>query len=133
MNIPSAEPGWASARRVITLQAVVVLAGAVLTAMLHPEAIRAVLYGGMVALLGSLTLFWRLRATQQRAGLDAHRNLRMAQQTSAARFVLTVVLLALPLTQRAHWPYAWVVAGFVAGQITGLVGLALEQIRKNGT
>ncbi len=133
MNMPSAEPGWDGARRVITLQAVVVSAGAVLAAVLHPEAIRAVLYGGLVAVLGSLTLFWRLRATQQRAGLDAHRNLRMAQQTSAARFVLTVVLLALPLTHRAHWPYAWVVTGFVAGQITGLIGLALGQIRKNGT
>ncbi len=88
-------------------------------------------YGGMVAIMVNFWLLWRVRSVERKLNLDAQGSLRHLNITSIGRFALATILLALPLTKPHHWHYAWVIAGFAAGQITGLIGLMLGQMGRN--
>ncbi len=107
----------------IKLQLVMVFVAAIITGAVRPIAITSVTYGGIVALLGSVYLLWRMRSTRELAS-SAQDSLRQVQVTAAVRFAFTVLMLALPAIHRHGFHYAGVMVGFVIGQVAGWLGLA---------
>lgn len=81
---------------------------------------KAVLYGGTVALMGTLLLLWRMRRSERSMLLEAHQHVWLFYRSGLERFLVVCVLLALGMGPFNLVPFA-VLIGFVAGQLAWVI------------
>ena len=111
-------------RRLLVLQlvltAVVALAGYVWYG--HP-AMRAALFGGVVAMVGTLVIAWYGRRAE-RAGANMARNAALIYGSAIVRFTTTLALLSVGIAILRLQPL-WLFGGFIAGLLAQMVATAL--------
>lgn len=78
------------------------------------EALAAA-YGGAIALINSLLLFWFWRRAEQKAGASVQHNMRLLVGSAIARFAAVLVLFALGMGALQLAPLPLLIA-FIAGQ-----------------
>ena len=105
--------------RLIWLQCVVVLIGAAFTYKFADlSAVKSIVYGNIVTLVGALLI--ALRHRQGQAQSEAGWVLRHAYKTAIERFVWTIFLLVMGFKLLELTPF-WLLAGFVLGQAAWLL------------
>ena len=82
---------------------------------------RAVLYGGLIAIINSLQLLRHLRRAERIAGGDANRNVRVFYLCAMERLVMTIALFAIGLGALKLAPLP-VMSGFILGQLALFFG-----------
>jgi F0F1-type ATP synthase assembly protein I len=113
--------------RLIGLQCVIVTVGAILAYMVADlPAVKSIVYGNMVALIGALLLAWRYKHGKQQS--EAAWVLRHAYKTAIERFIWTIFLLAIGFKLLELSPF-WLLAGFVMGQVAWLLAPIWMRLR----
>lgn len=111
-------------RRLLALQLVVtVLLAATAYAWQGIPALRAALFGGAVAMAGTLVILWYGRRAEY-AGANLARNASLIYGSAIVRFATTVTLLAVGIATLRLQPL-WLFAGLSAGLMAQLVLTAL--------
>lgn len=109
--------GTLGVRRIIGVQAVVVLFGAVASLVLYGRvAAEAMLAGGAVALTNTLLLAWRMRGDPRSADQSAQGHLWTFYRSSLERFFVVASLLVTGMGPLGFKPLP-LLAGFVLGQL----------------
>ena len=90
---------------------------------------KAALYGGVVALMGTLLLLWRMQSNKQKTLLEPHQHLWLFYRSGLERFLVICVLLAIGMGPFNLVPLA-VLVGFVAGQLAWII-VPLQRERKS--
>jgi F0F1-type ATP synthase assembly protein I len=119
------------ARKVIGLQALIILVAAGITAISwgsSPQYAIAVLGGGGVSVLNGAMLAWRMSRVSLYPAQDAHLQLRLMYFYAAERFLAVVVALGICLAVLKFTPLA-VLGGFVLGQTVLLAARLLMKIK----
>ena len=81
-----------SVHRTAGLQIVTSVVVGVLGYVLQGEVVaKAALYGGAVALMGTLLLLWRMRRSERSALLEAHQHLWLFYRSGLERFLVICV------------------------------------------
>ncbi len=120
--------------RLAWLQGAITLVGAAVTYLTvsAPLAAVSVAFGGGVATMSTLFLVWRYVVGARREHLGAEWILRHAYRTALERFVLVACLLAIGMGILKFAP-AWVLGGFVCGQLAWLVApVWMKLTKQNG-
>jgi len=118
-----------SVHRTAVLQVVISVVVGTLGYALQGEAeAKAALYGGVVALMGTLLLLWRMQRSKQKTLLEAHQHLWLFYRSGLERFLVICVLLAIGMGPFKLVPLA-VLVGFVAGQLAWIIA-PLQRERK---
>jgi F0F1-type ATP synthase assembly protein I len=105
--------------RLIGLQGVIVIVGAAIAyTVADLPAVKSIVYGNVVALIGALFLAWRYGRGQRQS--EAAWILRHAYKTAIERFIWTIFLLALGFKLLGLSPL-WLLVGFVMGQAAWLL------------
>ncbi len=125
-HIANGAKGILAAIKLQTAAITIVLAGVWLY---RPQDLRSFAYGELVALAGTVWIWDRARKLIKYRSMDAQASLRYLQITSIGRLLIAVCMLAMPLLQRNKWQFGWVVAGFAAAQMIGLVSMAYSQTK----
>jgi hypothetical protein len=99
--------------------AITITGAAVVYAMFDPWAAWSAVFGGCVAVIGTLWLAWRY-VVGERRGYSGVALLRYGYRTALERFVLAAALLLAGFAGLRLAP-AWVLAGFVVVQLVWLV------------
>ncbi len=94
-----------------------------------PLAAVSIAFGGSVAVTGTLFLAWRFATGGRQEHLDAGQVLRQAYRTAMERFVLAAFLLAIGFGILKLAP-AWLLAGFVSGQLAWLAVPVWMRLKK---
>ncbi len=117
--------------RLAWLQGAITILGAAVTyiTVAAPLAAASVAFGGCVATIGTLFLVWRYVMGARREHLGAEWILRHAYRTALERFVLVACLLAAGMGVLRLAP-AWVLAGFVCGQLAWLAVPVWMRLKK---
>ncbi len=119
------------ARKVIWLQALIILAAAGITAYgweSSPQYAIAVLGGGGVSVLNGALLAWRMSRAALHPAQDAHQQLRLMYFCAVERFLAVVASLGICLAVLKLSPLA-VLGGFVLGQAVLLLARLLLKIK----
>lgn len=82
---------------------------------------KAVLYGGVIAIINSLQLLRHLRRAERIAGSDANQNIRIFYLCAMERLVMTIALFAMGLGALKMSPLP-VMIGFILGQLALFFG-----------
>ena len=90
---------------------------------------KAALYGGVVALIGTLLLLWRMQRSKEKTQLKAHQHLLLFYRSGLERFLVICVLLAIGMGPFNLVPLV-VLVGFVAGQLAWIIA-PLQRERKS--
>jgi len=110
-----------SVYRTAWLQIVTSVVAGVLGYVLQGEAVaKAALYGGLVALMGTLLLLWRMRRSEQKILLGTHQHLWLFYRSSLERFLVVCTFLALGMGP-FNLVSAAVLIGFVASQLAWVI------------
>jgi len=110
-----------SVHRTAGLQIVTSVVAGVLGYVLEGEAVaKATLYGGAVALMGTLLLLWRMRRSKRKMLPEPHQHVWLFYRSSLERFLVVCAFLALGMGPFNFVPVA-VVIGFVAGQLAWVI------------
>ena len=91
---------------------------------------KAALYGGVVALMGTLLLLWRMQSSKQKTLLEAHQHLWLFYRSGLERFLVICVLLAIGMGPFKLVPLA-VLVGFVAGQLALIIAPLQREKKSN--
>ena len=119
-----------SVHRTAVLQVVISVVVGTLGYVLQGEAeAKGALYGGVVALMGTLLLLWRMQRSKQKALLEAHQHLWLFYRSGLERFLVICVLLAIGMGPFKFVPLA-VLVGFVVGQLAWIIA-PLQNERKS--
>lgn len=111
-------------RRLLALQLLLTVTLALAALAWHGvPALRAVLYGGAVAMAGTLVILWYGRRAE-RAGANLARNASLIYGSAIVRFATTITLLAAGIAILRLQPL-WLFAGLSAGLLAQLVLTAL--------
>lgn len=111
-------------RRLLVLQLLLtVLLALAALAWQGVPALRAVLYGGAVAMAGTLVILWYGRRAEN-AGANLARNASLIYGSAIVRFATTLVLLAVGIASLRLQPL-WLLLGFSAGLAAQTVLTAL--------
>lgn len=111
-------------RRLLVLQLLLtVLLALAALAWQGVPALRAVLYGGAVAMAGTLVILWYGRRAES-AGANLARNASLIYGSAIVRFATTLVLLAVGIASLRLQPL-WLLLGFSAGLVAQTVLTAL--------
>jgi F0F1-type ATP synthase assembly protein I len=87
----------------------------------------AVLYGGAIAIVNLILLFWRWYSGAKNYHCDAPMHLKGFYRSSQERFIVVGILLALGFVLIQSGALA-MLAGFLIGQLAGMTaGLALRE------
>ena len=109
--------------------AITIIGAAVAYVVAAPLAAESVAFGGCVAMGGTLFLAWRYLAGGRQEHLGAEWILRHAYRTAFERFVVVACLLAIGMGILKLAP-AWVLAGFVCGQLAWLAAPVWMRLKK---
>ena len=119
-----------SVHRTAVLQVIISVVVGVSGYALQGEAeAKAALYGGVVALMGTLLLLWRMQRSKQKTLLEVHQHLWLFYRSGLERFLVICVLLAIGMGPFKLVPLA-VLVGFVAGQLAWIIA-PLQRERKS--
>jgi len=119
-----------SVHRTAVLQIVISVVVGMLGYAVQGEAeAKAALYGGVVALVGTLLLLWRMQRSKEKTLLKAHQHLLLFYRSGLERFLVICVLLAIGMGPFNFVPLA-VLVGFVAGQLAWIIA-PLQRERKS--
>lgn len=120
-----------SVHRTAKLQIVIsVIVGTLGYAVQGEAEAKAALYGGVVALIGTLLLLWRMRRSKQKTLLDAHQHLWLFYRSGLERFLVICALLAIGMGPLKFVPLA-VLVGFVAGQLAWVIAPLRRESKSN--
>ena len=110
-----------SIHRTAVLQVVISVVVGMFSYALQGEAeAKAALYGGVVALMGTLLLLWRMQRCKQKTLLEARQHLWLFYRSGLERFLVICVLLAIGMGAFKLVPLA-ILVGFVAGQLAWII------------
>jgi F0F1-type ATP synthase assembly protein I len=111
-------------RRLLALQLLLTVLLALAALAWHGvPALRAVLYGGAVAMAGTLVILWYSRRAES-VGANLARNASLIYGSAIVRFATTITLLAVGIAALRLQPL-WLFAGLSAGLVAQLVLTAL--------
>ena len=120
-----------SVHRTAVLQVVISVVVGMLGYALQGEAeAKAALYGGVVALIGTLLLLWRMQRSIQKTLLKAHQHLWLFYRSGLERFLVICVLPAIGMGPFKLVPLA-VLVGFVAGQLAWIIAPLQREKKSN--
>lgn len=120
-----------SVHRTAVLQVVISVVVGMFGYALQGEAeAKAALYGGVVALIGTLLLLWRMQRSKQKTLLKAHQHLWLFYRSGLERFLVICVLLAIGMGPFKLVPLA-VLVGFVAGQLALIIAPLQREKKSN--
>jgi ATP synthase protein I len=113
--------------RVVGMQAVIILIGAVACLVLRDGVVgEAMLAGGVVALTNTMLLAWRMRGDPRSEDRSAQVHLWMFYRSSLERFFVVGSLLAAGMGPLGFKPLP-MLAGFVLGQLALIVSTLLTR------
>jgi ATP synthase protein I len=113
--------------RVVGMQAVIILIGAVACLVLRGGVVgEAMLAGGVVALTNTMLLAWRMRDDPRSEDRSAQVHLWMFYRSSLERFFVVGSLLAAGMGPLGFKPLP-MLAGFVLGQLALIVSTLLTR------
>ncbi|HDP89822.1 MAG TPA: ATP synthase subunit I [Thioalkalivibrio sp.] len=121
-------------KRLLVVQAVLVLLGAALVYLLNGEyAALGVLFGGSIVIVNTLLLHWHHRRAERFAGNDAGKNMRILYRAAAERFFITLALFAIGLGILGLEPLP-LLLGFIGIQLAQVLDWLIEskQRKNNG-
>lgn len=111
-------------RRLLVLQLLLTVVLALAALAWHgAAALRAVLYGGAVAMAGTLVILWYGRRAES-VGTNLARNASLIYGSAIVRFATTIALLAVGIAALRLQPL-WLFAGLSAGLLAQTVLTAL--------
>ena len=110
-----------SVHRTAVLQIVIsVIAGVVAYALEGKAEAGAAIYGGVVALIGTLLLLWRMQSSKHKTLKEAQQHLWIFYRSGVERFLVLSILLAIGMGTLKLVPLA-VLVGFVASQLAWII------------
>ena len=110
-----------SVHRTAVLQIIIsVVVGVIGYAVQGEAEAKAAVYGGVVALMGTLLILWRMQRSKEKTLLEAHQHLWLFYRSGLERFLVICVLLAIGMGTLKLVPLA-VLVGFVAGQLAWII------------
>ena len=110
-----------SVHRTAVLQIIIsVIAGVVVYALEGKAEAAAAIYGGVVALIGTLLLLWRMQSNKHKALKEAQQHLWIFYRSGVERFLVLSILLAIGMGTLKLVPLA-VLVGFVASQLAWII------------
>jgi len=113
--------------RLIGLQSVIVIVGAAIAyTVADLPAVKSIVYGNVVALIGALLLAWSYGRGQRQS--EATWILRHAYKTAIERFIWTIFLLIFGFKLLELSPF-WLLVGFVMGQAAWLLAPIWMKLR----
>ncbi len=116
--------------RLAGLQGLITIIGVAVTCVIAaPSVAVSFAGGGVVAVVATLFLAWRHAAGRRNEQLGAEEVLRHAYRTALERFVLVACLLAIGMGILKLAP-AWMLAGFVCGQLAWLAAPMWMRLKK---
>lgn len=115
----SAERPFYALHRIIKAQALATISMALLFLVADNLSMWSALYGGLMALLGTLLLLW-YQSRIERVGNDAQRSLAILYRCAFERFAVGVALFAFGLGIMGLTPLP-LLSGFGVGQIIFLI------------
>ena len=118
-----------SVHRTAVLQIVIsVMVGVVAYALEGEAEAGAAIYGGVVALIGTLLLLWRMQNSKHKTLKEAQQHLWIFYRSGVERFLVLSILLAIGMG--ALVPLA-VLVGFVASQLAWIIAPLQGENRSN--
>ena len=114
--------------RLAGLQGLITIIGVAITWVIAAPTVSFA-YGGAVAAVATLFLAWRHAAGARREQLGAEEVLRHAYRTALERFMLVACSLAIGMGILKLAP-AWVLAGFICGQLAWLAAPVWMRLKK---
>ena len=110
-----------SVHRTAVLQiGISVVAGAIAYALEGGAEAVAAIYGGVVALIGTLLLLWRMQSSKHKTLKKAQQHLWIFYRSGLERFLVIGILLAIGMGTFMLVPLA-VLVGFVASQLAWII------------
>lgn len=110
-----------SVHRTAVLQiGISVVAGAIAYALEGGAEAVAAIYGGVVALIGTLLLLWRMQSSKHKTLKEAQQHLWIFYRSGLERFLVIGILLAIGMGTFKFVPLA-VLIGFVASQLAWII------------
>jgi len=110
-----------SVHRTAVLQiGISVVAGAIAYALEGGAEAVAAIYGGVVALIGTLLLLWRMQSNKHKTLKEAQQHLWIFYRSGLERFLVIGILLAIGMGIFKFVPLA-VLIGFVASQLAWII------------
>jgi F0F1-type ATP synthase assembly protein I len=110
-----------SVYRTAVLQIIIsVIAGVVAYALEGKAEAGAALYGGVVALIGTLLLLWRMQSNKHKTLKEAQQHLWLFYRSGVERFLVISIFLAIGMGTFKLVPLA-VLVGFVASQLAWII------------
>ena len=110
-----------SVYRTAVLQIIIsVIAGVVAYALEGKAEAGAALYGGVVALIGTLLLLWRMKSNKHKTLKEAQQHLWLFYRSGVERFLVISIFLAIGMVTFKLVPLA-VLVGFVASQLAWII------------
>lgn len=110
-----------SVHRTAVLQiGISVVAGAIAYALEGGAEAVAAIYGGAVALIGTLLLLWRMQSSKHKTLKEAQQHLWIFYRSGLERFLVIGILLAIGMGTFKFVPLA-VLIGFVASQLAWII------------
>ena len=110
-----------SVHRTAVLQIIIsVIAGVVAYALEGKAEAGAAIYGGVVALIGTLLLLWRMQNSKHKTLKEAQQHLWIFYRSGVERFLVLSILLAIGMGTLKLVPLA-VLVGFVASQLAWII------------
>mgnify|MGYP001162139717 CR=1 FL=1 len=97
-----------------------VIVGIIAYALEGEEEAIAVVYGGAVALVGTLLLLWRMQSVKNNTLMDAKYYLWIFYRSGLERFLALSILLAMGMGMLELVPLA-VLIGFVVSQLVWII------------
>ena len=120
-----------SVHRTAVLQIVIsVMVGIVAYALEGEAEAGAAIYGGVVALVGTLLLLWRMQSSKHKALKEAQQHLWIFYRSGVERFLVLSILLAIGMGMLKLVPLA-VLVGFVASQLAWIIAPLQGENRSN--
>jgi len=110
-----------SVHRTAVLQIVISgIAGVVTYALEGKAEAGAAIYGGVVALIGTLLLLWRMQSSKHKTLKEPQQHLWLFYRSGVERFLVISILLAIGMGTFKLVPLA-VLVGFVASQLAWVI------------
>jgi len=104
-------------RRVLVIQLLIVLGvSALYLAAAEAYSAQSALYGGMIALLGTWLMAWRITKAAETAAQDTNQGAFVIYAGAVQRFLLTLVLMALGMGTLKLAPVA-ILVGYATAQL----------------
>lgn len=118
-------------KTVIKLQLIVVSIATMIIAVNYPYMVKSTIYGGMIAILNTGFLYWRMQKSNRQIVTTPEENLKVVYRSGIERFVLTGCLLAIGMSSALKLSPLVMLISFIIGQLVFLLGAVAVRTGKN--